>query len=381
MKQTLRVAIAGIAVLLLLLSPSLFASTFTYEYDALDRLIQVTYEDGTVVHYSYDPAGNRTQRVVSAATTTLNVNVVGEGSGTVTSEPSGINCGDSCTAEFTSGVEVTLTALPEPDSTFDGWAGACSGASSTCIVRMDLAEDVTATFSGPPPGPDPDPPVIDDGVVYCDIGCEEEVSDDGTRMVVFEEQDPETGTKVRLEAVLPDSAGDVLRHRLRRTLSDGTETLTEAVSELPDSTVTLERDEDGRPRIVTLAVLNGVMLEVLARADGSAEHWVSTEAGESVVGTDVPGAFTRFTPEGRVETFLEFPDGLYRAVALTDVTGEGHTRFDSWDAQNGEWVLESRTIDDTVSVFEVNHRVWIEPDAGDGLGFDIETWVTRDLYF
>jgi len=36
-----------------------------YEYDALDRLVQVVYDDGTVVAYSYDAAGNRLSQTVS----------------------------------------------------------------------------------------------------------------------------------------------------------------------------------------------------------------------------------------------------------------------------------------------------------------------------
>ena len=235
-----------------------------------------------------------------------------------------------------------------------------------------------------PPVPDPERPVIDDGVVFCAIGCEEELSDAGARMVVFEYQDSDTGMQVRLEALLPDVIGDLLRHRVYRTLLDGTETLTEAVSDVPGSTVTLELDEQGRPRIVTRAGLgDGVLLEVLARADGSAEHRVSTEAGDTVAGTDLPGAFTRFTDEGEVVTFLEFASGQdrFRAAAWTEPDGRGRTGFERWEDMAGEWVLESRTIDDTVSRFEAGHRVWIESVDGGGLRFEIETQVARDLYF
>ena len=38
----------------------------TYEYDELGRVIKVTHDDGSVVQYQYDAAGNRT--VVSATT-------------------------------------------------------------------------------------------------------------------------------------------------------------------------------------------------------------------------------------------------------------------------------------------------------------------------
>ena len=37
----------------------------TYSYDALNRLVEARYPDGTVVRYSYDPAGNRTAVVAA----------------------------------------------------------------------------------------------------------------------------------------------------------------------------------------------------------------------------------------------------------------------------------------------------------------------------
>ena len=41
---------------------------------------------------------------------------------------------------------VELTATPSADSDFDGWSGDCSG-SGTCMVTMDQARSVTATFT------------------------------------------------------------------------------------------------------------------------------------------------------------------------------------------------------------------------------------------
>ena len=55
-------AAAGIGILVFLAAPAI-AGTTSYTYDALGRVIHVTYEDGSQVDYTYDAAGNRTQVV------------------------------------------------------------------------------------------------------------------------------------------------------------------------------------------------------------------------------------------------------------------------------------------------------------------------------
>jgi lysophospholipase L1-like esterase len=76
----------------------------------------------------------------------LTVTRAGSGTGTVTSNPSGISCGGTCSATFASGVSVTLVAQPASNSTFAGWSGACTGTGS-CTVPMTQARNVTATFT------------------------------------------------------------------------------------------------------------------------------------------------------------------------------------------------------------------------------------------
>ena len=84
----------------------------------------------------------------TAAPGTLPVTVskAGSGTGSVESSPAGIACGPTCSATYASGTQVTLTATPTADSTFGGWAGACSG-TSTCFVTVDQVRSVTATFT------------------------------------------------------------------------------------------------------------------------------------------------------------------------------------------------------------------------------------------
>jgi hypothetical protein len=75
------------------------------------------------------------------------LSVVRTGSGSVTSKPSGISCGTLCSASFSSGTSVTLTAKPSTRKVvFAGWTGACSGTALTCKVTMNANQSVTATF-------------------------------------------------------------------------------------------------------------------------------------------------------------------------------------------------------------------------------------------
>ena len=69
------------------------------------------------------------------------------GSGTVTSNPAGIDCPSICSQTFAGGPQVTLTATPSGGSNwvFSGWSGACSGG-GPCTVTMNAAQSVTATF-------------------------------------------------------------------------------------------------------------------------------------------------------------------------------------------------------------------------------------------
>jgi hypothetical protein len=74
----------------------------------------------------------------------LNVGTTGSGTGTVTSNVGGINCGATCSATYSAGTLVTLTATPTNPSVFNGWSGDCAGTSTTCVVTMSQARDVTA---------------------------------------------------------------------------------------------------------------------------------------------------------------------------------------------------------------------------------------------
>lgn len=75
------------------------------------------------------------------------------GSGTVTSSPTGINCGVDCTESYTYGTDVELTADPAPGWNFSGWSVDLSGSANPETITMNGSKNVTATFTGPVPNP------------------------------------------------------------------------------------------------------------------------------------------------------------------------------------------------------------------------------------
>jgi hypothetical protein len=76
----------------------------------------------------------------------LTVQKTGVGSGLVTSEPSGVDCGSDCTDVYVEGETITLTANAEPDSIFRGWlGGGCSG-NDICVLTLTADVTITATF-------------------------------------------------------------------------------------------------------------------------------------------------------------------------------------------------------------------------------------------
>jgi RHS repeat-associated protein/uncharacterized repeat protein (TIGR02543 family) len=80
----------------------------------------------------------------TAKTSELSITKAGTGQASITSSPSGIDCGDTCRAEFNLKTPVTLTATAASGSTFKRWGGACKGTTPTCTVTLKEAQHVTA---------------------------------------------------------------------------------------------------------------------------------------------------------------------------------------------------------------------------------------------
>ena len=102
---------------------------------------------GTTTITATDASGasaSTTLTVVGQAN--LTVFRTGAGTGTVTSNPAGINCGTDCSQVYTNGTVVTLTATAASNSTFAGWSGCDTVSGATCTVTVNSGRTATATF-------------------------------------------------------------------------------------------------------------------------------------------------------------------------------------------------------------------------------------------
>jgi hypothetical protein len=109
----------------------------------------VTMDSAKTVTANFTPAVNPPPPPPPPPSFALTVTKNGTGSGSVSSTPAGIACGATCSASFAQGVSVTLTPTPASGSVFAGWGGACTG-SGACVVAMNAAQNVTATFNTAP---------------------------------------------------------------------------------------------------------------------------------------------------------------------------------------------------------------------------------------
>lgn len=114
-------------------------------------------DDSDAVRWLYGDGGNS----CGGTSPTLTVTKTGTGSGTVTSSPSGISCGATCSSTFATGSVVSLSAAASSGSVFTGWGGDadCSDGSVTMSAAVNcsanfglLADLVVSPLTGPATG-------------------------------------------------------------------------------------------------------------------------------------------------------------------------------------------------------------------------------------
>jgi sugar lactone lactonase YvrE len=84
----------------------------------------------------------------------ITVVLIGPGTGTVTSSPTGISCPPTCSASFSPSTPVTLTANTTGTSLFRGWGASCLNIAHTCQFQLSGSGNVNVTaFFGAPAMP------------------------------------------------------------------------------------------------------------------------------------------------------------------------------------------------------------------------------------
>lgn len=71
----------------------------------------------------------------------------GDGSGTVSSIPAGIDCGAACACDYSCSTDITLNAAPAENAMFTGWSGDCTGEETSVSLTMDADLSCTAGFA------------------------------------------------------------------------------------------------------------------------------------------------------------------------------------------------------------------------------------------
>jgi hypothetical protein len=158
---TLTVTKSGIGAVTVTSSPAGIdcGPTCSYQFASGTNVILTATSDSGLLFggWSGDATGTSTTIIITmnsnkSVTATFNilytlvVMKAGSGTGTVISSPAGIDCGSTCSYQFVSGTNVTLTAISDLGSLFDGWSGDATGNSSTVTVIMNSNKNITTIF-------------------------------------------------------------------------------------------------------------------------------------------------------------------------------------------------------------------------------------------
>ncbi|KPA12301.1 protein containing Peptidase S8 and S53, subtilisin, kexin, sedolisin, partial [Candidatus Magnetomorum sp. HK-1] len=109
--------------------------------------------DETIIFAMNKPVNAKTRGVTSCVflitdndSIVINIEKDGVGDGNVSSDPSGINCGDVCSSIFAKDDVITLNATPEQDSVFGFWSGDFIGQDDFIQIQSKNDVNMIANF-------------------------------------------------------------------------------------------------------------------------------------------------------------------------------------------------------------------------------------------
>lgn len=143
------------------------ATTYTY---VTDNAWAINFSRGNsdARHKARTPFVRCVRTRLSSGSFALSIFWAGDGSGEIGFTPASSSCTTNCDKSYSTDTLVTLHATADARSSFSGWSGGGCTGTADCVVIMDQALAVTATFSIVDTCP-ADPNKLEPGICGCGV--------------------------------------------------------------------------------------------------------------------------------------------------------------------------------------------------------------------
>jgi len=362
----------------------------SYTVDAKDDL-----EDGRVIRnrakivfdYNEPIWTNEVFNTIGDPQFTLNISIAGDGSGSVTSTPGSIDCGNICEAMYIEGTEVELNHFAEDGSEFSAWGGDADCADGLVTMSADVSCSAAFVYVAN------EPPVADAGedqFLAADAQCEAAAVLDGSQSY-----DPDDDP---LSYLWQSAFGEGDEAVFETVLSLGAHEFTLTVTDdqdASDSDTVSVTVEDGTPPIIELSGDPEMTLECMqpytepgANALDNCDVEVQVAIGGEAVDHTSPGFYA--VTYDAADALGNQADTFTRTVSVVDTTIPAVTAIEA--SPSSLWppnhkmtgvtisVSAADSCDTELPICEITGVASNEPETGCGAGNKQPDWLaTGDL--